>query len=185
MQRRPSIDQKASRQRGMSLLELMIAMTVLVVGLLSLMSLILVAVSSNTRNKTDTGGTLVAEVFMESILSQPGGGTVQITDCANNSLTVSTAGPAAVGTSNGATLLADGSGIDFTQLASAVTPAGYKATYVTCGAGGSTTTYDVRWNVRAIDNLSRMVTVAAQHKAGTSGRLFTPPVSLRSILTNN
>jgi Tfp pilus assembly protein PilV len=182
MQRWRSIKRSANRQRGMTIVELMIAMVVLVVGLLALMSLVITAVGGNSRNKTDTGGTLVAQVFMEGILSQSGGAAVTVKDCANTTFTVSTAGPATAGTSNGANLDANGN-IDFTQAVSGVA-AGYKATYVTCGTGGTTTAYDVRWNVRTIDAYSQLVTISAQSRKINSTQLFRPPVSLRSIKAN-
>lgn len=183
MQNKVLVQRRATAQRGMTLLELMISLTVLTVGLLGLMALLMNAVAGNGRNKNDTSGTLVSQMFMESIMNQPGSGTVTVTDCAGTSFTVATAAPATVGTSNGAALKGDGSGIDFTQAASGVAT-GYKASYRTCGNNGQYFTYDVRWNVRRVDAVSKMVTVAAQTGAGRGGMYFTPPVSLRTIVTN-
>jgi ABC-type Fe3+-hydroxamate transport system substrate-binding protein len=174
----------------MSLLELMIALAVLVVGLLALMALVMTAVASNSRNRTDTSGTFVAQIFIENILKQPNSTAVTITDCAGNNVTVQSAPPGTVNTGTGANLMADGSGrIDFTQDASTVTT-GYHALYVGCGDGGKNTTYDVRWNVWNISPYSRQVTVAARintalgaGSAGLGGVYFAVPANLRSIVT--
>lgn len=178
----------SKKTSGMSLLELMIALTVLVVGLLALMALILTAVATNSRNRTDTSGTFVSQTFLEAILTQPGGGAVTLIDCAGNAVAIQTAAPAAVNTSNGATLMTDGSGrIDFSQAAAGIA-AGYHANYVGCGSGGKNMTFDVRWNVYRINSYSRQVTVAArQTPIGGTGALagvyFQMPANLRSILT--
>jgi Tfp pilus assembly protein PilV len=49
----------------MSLLELMIAMTVLTVGMLGSMVMILTAMESNSRNKTDNLATILDQEVME------------------------------------------------------------------------------------------------------------------------
>lgn len=171
----------------MSLLELMIALTVLMIGLLALMSLIMTATAGNLRNRLDSSGTFVAQQFMEGISNQTGGGTVVLKDCNGTSITVATAGPASAGSSNGANLDSNGK-IDFTQATSGIT-ANYSATYVTCGTGGRQATYDVRWNVTKIDTYSRMVVVAARHNpvlgSGTklAGLYFQPPINLRTIVS--
>ncbi len=176
-------------QRGMTLIELMIAITILAVGLSALIALIMAASATNNRNRVDTSGTFVAQIFMENIINQPGGGNITMTDCAGNTITIYTAGPATAGTSNGANLKSDGSGIDFTQAASGIAT-GYKATYVSCGSGGRTTSYDVRWNVRTISTYSKLVTVSARHTptigtgSSVAGMYFQTPVNLRTIMTN-
>ncbi len=178
------------KTRGMSLLELMIALTVLVVGLLALMGLVMTAVASNTRNRTDTSGTFVAQTFIESIINQPNAAAVTVTDCAGNSIAVQSAPPSTVGSSIGAALMTDGSGrIDFTQSAWLITP-GYHSTYVSCGDGGKSTTYDVRWNIYKISSYSRQVTVSARistqvgaGSASLGGVYFAIPANLRSIVT--
>ncbi len=173
----------------MSLLELMIALTVLVIGLLALMALILTAVATNSRNRMDTSGTFVSQTFLETILNQPGSTAVTLTDCAGNAITIQTAAPTTVGASLGANLMTDGSGrIDFSQAASGITT-GYKASYVGCGSGGRTSTYDVRWNILKVNAYSKQVTVAARHNPviGGTSRLaaiyYQMPANLRSIST--
>jgi prepilin-type N-terminal cleavage/methylation domain-containing protein len=179
------------RQRGMTLIELMIAMTVLTVGLLSLVGLLSVAIASNNRNKLDTGGTFAAQAVLETIAAQPAGTDVTMKDCAGNSFTIKTASPAVGSSPNytGANIMTDGTGrIDFQGQTAANVTTGYKASYVGCGPAGKQVTYDVRWNVQTITAYSRLVTVgAAQTQAvralGTANQLkyFNPPVTLRTI----
>jgi len=182
---------RRNKQRGMTLIELMIAMTVLTVGLLALMGLFSVAIASNNRNKLDTGGTFAAQAVLETIAAQPAGTDVSMTDCAGNPITVKTASPA-VGSSPiyvGANILSDGTGrIDFQgQAASAVTT-GYKTLYVGCGPAGKQVTYDVRWRIQTLSAYSKLITVGvAQTNAvaalGTANqaKYFNPPVTLRTI----
>lgn len=180
-----------TKQRGMTLIELMIALTVLTVGLLALMGLLSVAIASNNRNKLDTGGTFAAQAVLETIAAQPAGTDVSMTDCAGNTFTISTASPA-VGISpnyTGANIMTDGTGrIDFQGQTAAAVTTGYKASYVGCGPAGKQVTYDVRWRIQTISGYSKLITVgAAQTQAvkalGTANQLkyFNPPVTLRTI----
>jgi prepilin-type N-terminal cleavage/methylation domain-containing protein len=163
-----------SRQRGMSLIELMIAMVVLAVGMGGIMVLFVTAIASNNRNKIDTAGTLVAQMTLEQIASRPANqhAPITVTDCAGTSHVVNTA----VG---GAALDANAA-INYTAAA----VAGYRMLYVTCGAGGQQATYDVRWNIQAW-GATKVITVASRStgagQAGATPRLFALPVTLRTI----
>jgi type IV pilus modification protein PilV len=176
-----------TRQSGMSLIELMIAMTVLVVGMLALMTLVTTAISSNNRSKLDTTGTMLAQTVLEGIAAQPAsaGATFSMSDCnpaGAATFTIATAGGASPGA--GADIVASTGNIDFTQAFSGV-PANYKMQYVTCGVSGAQATYDVRWNVRTLTAFTKMITVSArQLGVSTSGAnlpFFSPPITLRTI----
>ncbi len=170
----------------MSLIELMIAMVVLVVGMLSLMALVTTAIATNNRNKLDTTGTMLAQTVLEAIVSQPANltSTITINDCnpaGATSWTIATAGAANPG--NGANVNWSTTGdIDFTQLYSAVTT-NYKMQYVACGTGGQQSTYDVRWNVLTLSAYTKLVTVSARQIGGQTGKalFFSPPITLRTI----
>src|SRR6202521_6188577 len=72
-------------ESGMSLLELMIAMTVLTVGMLGSMVMILTAMESNSRNKTDNLATILDQEVMEkfaTLNNYPKAGSATIYDCA-------------------------------------------------------------------------------------------------------
>jgi Tfp pilus assembly protein PilV len=173
-----------SSQRGMSLIELMIASLVLIVGVLGCAALIPMAIGTNSKNKQQSNSTVIAQMTMEKIMSLPTGTlTGTITDCATNTTTINTAGST---TGTGAALLSSGA-VDFTQTpGSAGAPAGYYMLYTTCGTAGRISTYDVRWNVQTPSTYVKLVTVSAQLKgAGANQILFSFPVTIRSMTGGN
>ena len=71
------------RQRGFSLIEMMIAMVVLAVGLGALTILFTTAMYTNTKSNKDTTATMLAQTVMEQIDAQStnGAANFNITDC--------------------------------------------------------------------------------------------------------
>jgi len=178
------------RQSGMSLIELMIAMVVRVVGRLALMTLVTTAISSNNRNKLDTTGTMLAQTVLEGIAAQPAsaGITFNMPDCnpaGSTTWLIATAGPATIGNSLGADVVASTGNIDFNLQSYAAVTANYKMLYVTCGVSGTQATYDVRWNVRTLTNFTKLITVSARQlgvsTTGANLPFFSPPITLRTI----
>jgi len=170
-----------SSQRGMSLIELMIASVVLIVGVLGCAALIPMAIGTNSKNRQQSNSTVIAQMTMEKITSLPvntASGT--ITDCASTAHTINTTGSAG---GAGATVLSSGV-IDFTQTpGGAGAPAGYYMLYETCGTAGRQATYDVRWNIQTPSSYVKLVTVSAQLKgSGTNHMLFSFPVTIRSMV---
>jgi prepilin-type N-terminal cleavage/methylation domain-containing protein len=183
---RPRTERRTDR--GMSLIELMIAMLVLAVGLGAVTIMLTGAMASDNKNSKDMTATLLAQMVMEQISAQHVYITtpITITDCAGTGWTVATL-PGAVNTGNGATLKSDGT-IDFTQAYSTLSASNYAMQYVDCSsAGGTQTTYEVRWNVMNIstNTSTRMITVAARvlpsNASQMGGRIFAFPVTLRGI----
>jgi type IV pilus assembly protein PilV len=177
-----------SRQSGMSLIELMIAMVVLAVGMLALMTLVSTAISGNNRSKLDTTGTLLAQKVLDGIAAQPAALNASFTmaDCdpaGATTWTVATAG--AVSPGAGAQVDATAGNIDWANQAYASVPVNYKMLYVACGSGGTQSTYEVRWNVRRLTTYTKLVTVSARQIAvpvnGTRLPFFAPPITLRTI----
>jgi Tfp pilus assembly protein PilV len=174
----------------MSLIELMIAMTVLVVGMLALMTMVTTAISSNNRNKLDTTGTMLAQTVLEGIAAQPATSNQPffMLDCdpaGATTWTIATAGGSAIGAARGADVDANTGNIDFNLQAYSAVTANYKMKYVTCGVSGAQATYDVRWNVRKLTNFSKLVTVSARQlgvsTTGANLPFFSPPITLRTI----
>jgi Tfp pilus assembly protein PilV len=190
-------------QLGMSLLELMFAGFVMVVGMLGSLILIATAIASNTRNRIDTTGTAVSQLVMEQInsTSSQKGANLNVKDCTGADHTVATSGNTIVSGGAGAPLISNANPawnlagtIDFT-IAYATVPANYKMLFITCGG----TTYDVRWNIMNLSSTNtasgfnpgsvtytRLITVSAR-QLGITGqqsqdiRLFAPPITLRAI----
>ena len=158
---RGRLDQSA--ERGISLVELVIAISVLAIGMAGLAVLFSTAIMNNSRSKGDTSGTMLTQTVLEKIAAQPAYLVANLT---------------AIVAATGA--------IDFTQAYAAV-PANYKMQYVACGAGGQQTTYDVRWNIQTISANTRLITVSTRPVAAANvgnqnqALLFAPPITLRTI----
>ena len=189
-----------ARQCGMTLLELMIAMSVLAVGMLGATGMILAGVQANSRNKTDTAAVVLDQQILEQFATLnnfPKTGTVTIADCgliaggADShfaALTATTAGAGAtVYTAATAPLPSQVGDIDWTQaspvLATSATP-GYAMRYRTCNGD----LYEVRWNVMLVNggnsNLS-LLTVSSRQLAAANTRaaiLFSNPTTLRTMI---
>jgi prepilin-type N-terminal cleavage/methylation domain-containing protein len=163
---------------GFSLIELMIAMTVLVIGLLGSMSIIFVATASNGRSKLNTAAATLAESTMERIVTIPqsasgAAATTSITDCAGNTFIVNTLPGGSPLVSTGA--FAD---VDFTQ---APQP-GYAMQYTVCQAGAGVA-YDVRWRIDPGPTPNtQLVTVSAKAMAGSNSptAVFARPRTLHA-----
>ena len=173
-----------NRQAGMSLIELMIAMTVLVVGMLALITLVTTAISSNNRNKLDTTGTMLAQTVLEGIAAQPATSNqpFKMKDCNPAGSTEFIIATAPDASSSSVTVVPNTGNVDFSQPYSSIT-AHYAMLYVTCGVNGAQATYDVRWNVLTLTNFTKLVTVSARQLGATGANLpfFSLPITLRTI----
>jgi Tfp pilus assembly protein PilV len=176
---------RCARQRGMSLIELMIACLVLMVGVLGCAVLIPLAIGTNSKNRQQSNSTVIAQMTMEKISSASAGGsaTLTITDCAGGANTINITGST---TGTGATVLSTGA-IDFSQAqGSSGAPAGYYMSYTSCGTGGRQSVYDVRWNIQTPSSYVKLVTVSAKLQgSGTNQILFSLPVTIRSMVGGN
>lgn len=183
---------KRRKERGLSLIELMIAMGVLVVGMLGSLALITMAIATNSRNKFDTTGTMLAQMVIEQVNTLPTNTTttqITLNDCVTTKHPTATAHTVAVvastvGTPVGAALVpvtdTDTSrragDIDFSE---ATPPANYHMDWYTCGDS----VYDIRWNIVQVTERSRLITVSARQMLfkGKNANLYAPPVTLRTI----
>jgi Tfp pilus assembly protein PilV len=192
----------------MGLIELMIAMTVLTVGMLGSMIMIITGMESNTRNKRDNAATILDQELLETFATlnnYPKTGSVTITDCnltgSNTHLANLAQGayPAGAGatlltssTATGGTAIGD---IDWTQATPTLatpTVIGYAMMYQTCGGE----IYEVRWNIMDANTsipagtISRLsvLTVSSRlttNTNGTNGMLFALPTTLRTMIESN
>jgi len=195
----------------MSLLELMIAMTVLTVGLLGSMVLIVTAMESNSRSKTDNYATILDQEIMEkfaTLNNYPKAGSATIYDCALNggnadSHLVSLGQGTYASGGNGAALYTTSTApagynvgdIDWSQASPTLatsTTAGYAMMYQTCSGD----IYEVRWNIMDANSsiptgtVSRisLLTVSARETAAKGsklGMLFAPPTTLRTLIESS
>lgn len=168
--------------RGFSLIELMIAMTVLVIGVLGSMGIIFVASASNGRSKLNTTAATLAESTMERIVAIPQSAsgpaaTTAITDCAGNTFVVDTDPGGSPVISAGAFAT-----VDFNQDA----VPNYSMRYTVCPAG-SGVAYDVRWRIDPGPTpATQLVTVSAKALAGnvSPSAVFSRPVTLHAYRGN-
>jgi prepilin-type N-terminal cleavage/methylation domain-containing protein len=199
-------------ESGMSLLELMIAMTVLTVGMLGSMVMILTAMESNSRNKTDNLATILDQEVMEkfaTLNNYPKALTATIYDCAltggnADSHLVSLGQGTYASGGNGAALYTSSTvpagynvgDIDWSQATPTLatsTTSGYAMLYRTCSGDN----YEVRWNIMDANNpapvapaVSRisLLTVSARQTAAKGsplGMLYAPPTTLRTLIESS
>jgi len=169
-----------NKSSGLTLIELLIALSIGAVGMTAVISLFVVAMANNSRSSRDTTATLLAQSVLEQVMlaGTNNVATIGLTDCLNNNFTINTAGAASPGA--GAAVTASGD-IDFSQAA----PGGnYSMTYFVCRANGQTVPYDVRWNVLDMSTsgttvYTRLVRVAVKPVGSTAANSYILPVTLR------
>ena len=169
-------------ESGITMVETLMAGAILVIGSISMLTLIVSAIATNNRNKVDSTQTMLATSILEQINSTLiGTGTSSLTDCKGTTFSINTA-------PGGAT--ASGATIDFSQ---ASPPSGYYMNYVVSapctGAGVVQGTYDVRWRVDLVagtgSTSTYLLTVAARLKNhGEGNKFFSAPVTLRVMSAN-
>jgi Tfp pilus assembly protein PilV len=171
---------KAARnERGMSLVELMIAMVVLLVGLVGSMALVAISMGNNGRSRQQGNSTIVSQLLTEKISSVKATTSplLIVTDCAGNNFNVSTVAP------GGSPLTAAGD-VDFTQAVVAT----YQMLYTDCGTAGRQVTYDVRWNIQQPTPFVKLLTVSTvkrgigQNAAIFDLKYFSLPVTIRTLI---
>jgi Tfp pilus assembly protein PilV len=171
---------KAARnERGMSLVELMIAMVVLLVGLVGSMALVAISMGNNGRSRQQGNSTIITQLITEKISSSKATTSPLLADadCAGNAFNISTTAP------GGSPLTASGD-VDFTQAP----VANYRALYTDCGTAGRQVTYDVRWNIQQPTPNVKFLTVSAvklgigQNAATFDLKYFSLPVTIRTLI---
>ena len=169
--------------RGFSLIEVMIAMAVLVVGLLGGIVVIAVASANDGRSKLHSTAILLAQSTMEKIAAIPaaaGNTQTTLTDCAGTPHTIETAVPAPGGSPALIDTGAFAGTIDFSQP----TVANYSMVYVTCSSGGNIG-FDVRWRIdQGPTPATQLVTVSAKPLVTAGATQFMLPYTIRQLRGN-
>jgi type II secretory pathway pseudopilin PulG len=168
-----------SSQAGVTLIETLVASTLLTIGSLSMVGLVIGSIAINNRNKVDSVQTMLAQSLLEQIHSTfNGNGTSALTDCSGTEWTIDTTIP---DTGSVGSALSGGM-IDFSE---ADPPDGYHMTYVVrtpCESTGIVEgTYDVRWHLDQIGTTNTyLITVSAKLQNYADGtRALALPVTLR------
>lgn len=174
---------KKNTQSGISVIEVLLATSILLISSLGIMALVSTAIATNNRNKIDSTGTILAQSVLEQIKATIiGSNASSLTDCAGTLWTINTI-------PGGAALSA--SGIDFGESSP---PANYHMNYVVkspcSNSGVQATTYDVRWHVDIVGAPSAptntyLITVGARMQGhGEGNMLFSLPINLRVMVGN-
>ncbi len=174
-------------ESGMTLLELMIAITVLALGLGGGMALLSTSIATNNRNKMDTTATTLSQMVLEQILGLGANATstFTLTDCVGNSFTID---PSTSSTGRGAAITSSGD-IDYTGAISPGT--GYNMNYTVCKAAGQYNIYDVRWRITTLASTGtsiyrKQVVVASRPIGGASTGTYSQiyyaaPITLKGV----
>jgi prepilin-type N-terminal cleavage/methylation domain-containing protein len=199
---------RASAAAGMSIIELMIAMTILAIAMLASMVMVMIGMQTDNSSKTDSTATILDQEIIEkyaTLKNYPKPVTVNIWDCALNggsaNLHLADLGSGALPAGNGAVVYqasppaptaVEVGDIDWTSpapvFATAVTP-GYAMLYQTCSGD----LYEVRWNIAQLSPVRSLLTVSARPRAAqvftagasqTRAVLFARPVTLRTMIVN-
>jgi len=164
---------------GMTLIELLIALSIGAVGLTAVISLFVMAMANNSRSQRDTTATLLGQSILEQIMLAGTNNVANIglTDCLGNNFVINVVGGAAPGA--GAALTAGGN-IDFSKAAPANN---YSMVYNVCRANGQTSQFDVRWNVLDMNTVgttvyTRQVRVSAKPIGTTAANSYILPVTI-------
>jgi Tfp pilus assembly protein PilV len=172
------------RQRGATLIEVLIAGALLLVMMAGILPAFVVAMNNNHKSKLDSTGIMLAQSVLEQIIAlEEGGGPNTLKDGLGNILTINHD----PGGANMISVPGHADDIDFTQA----TPiaGNYSMDFHVVAQGtdmtgvavqNSDTLYDVRWHVEDLGSV-RLITVAARPKGMTVGR-FSIPVTLRTIV---
>jgi len=179
-----------SSQKGVTMIETLIAGGILAIISLGMAGLILVSIAANNRNKIDSTQTMLAEAIVEHVNSTLIGTQQSVlTDCAGNSNTIDTL-------PGGASLNAAGDAINFSEdIAADPSKVNYHMDYhtnVPCTVSGTLQAiYDIRWSVQLVGAATGsptntyLVTVSSRLKNhGEGNRFFPSPVTLR-VLSGN
>src|ERR1051326_7740658 len=175
--------------RGFTLVELMVAIVVLVVGVLGGMMMLIVGMTRNNSNRVDTTATNVAQTVLEQITGAPTNANpalvLTLTDCVQTNQAASTL---KINTAPGGATLAANGDIDFlADTAANLNANSYQMNYIVCGSNNLQTVYDVRWNIQTVGagGWGKLVTVSARQPfvATQNGIGFIRPVTLRTVVS--
>jgi prepilin-type N-terminal cleavage/methylation domain-containing protein len=165
------------RQQGFSLIELMIAVVVLVVGVVGVAQLVPAAIFLNSRNRADSGSLVYAQREMDQFVSQPLTSNTY-TDQQGNACNLG--GSVSFNAVVGSPVTTVGGHVAINFAGAQV--AGYSYNYT--DPTDPTTNYDVRWAVintgAATSVFSRRFILGVQKSGGDTPL---PPVTLDSTVS--
>src|SRR5260370_19069097 len=164
------------RQRGFSILEMVLASAILMVGIVSVVQLVPASLQSSVGNRMDTMATAVAQRELDQMLSQPVNLTPpSFTDRDGNIISLG---------SPGASVLMSGQSVVVDFSPSAVPPAGFSTTYKDPNDPNAPS-FELRWAVFPVVNsngtvVSRGIIIGCRRVQGGGNSQLLLPVTLDS-----
>ena len=161
------------RERGFSILEMVLASAILMVGIVSVLQLVPASLQSSVGNRMDTMATAVAQRELDQMLSQPVNLTPpSFTDSDGNIISLGGVG------SPGASVLMSGQSVVVDFSPSAVPPAGFSTTYKD-PSDPNASSFELRWAVfPQVNNgvvVSRRIVIGCRRvQSGGNSQLLLP-----------
>lgn len=170
---------KARRQCGFSILEMVLASAILMVGIISVLQLVPASLQSSVGNRMDTMATAVAQRELDQMLSQPLAVNSFVDPNTNQTISLGGVG------SPGASVLMSGQSVVVDFSPSAVPPAGFSTTYTTDSSDPNAPSFELRWAVFPQTNnngtvVSRRIIIGCRRVQGVGNSQLLLPVTLDS-----
>ena len=161
---------------GFSVLEMILASTILMVGIISVVQLVPASLNSSVGNRLDTVATVVCQRELDQMLSQPLNVDTFQDDQSQTTIRLGGAG------APGASVLMSGQSVVVDFSPGTTPPAGFSATYT--DPNDLTSSFELRWAVFPVINngvvVSRRIIIGCRRTQSLGNAQLLLPVTLDS-----
>jgi prepilin-type N-terminal cleavage/methylation domain-containing protein len=140
---RPALTKRRSNERGFSLLEMMLATIILLVGIVAIAQLVPASILMNYRNRNDSSALVFAQRELDQFIDQPLSLAVPFTDALGQACSLGNPASPNIVQGSAVLLFNNQAIIDF----GSAPVTNFSFTYLEDPADPTSTTYDVRWAV--------------------------------------
>ena len=162
-------------QNGFSILEMILATAILMVGIVSVVQLVPASLKSSVGNRLDTMATVVCQRELDQMLSQP----LSASSFQDQGQTISLAGAG----SPGASVLMSGQSVVVDFSPGATPPAGFSATMLADPNNLNSPSFELRWAVFPLTNgavAGRRIVIGCRRANSGGDQQLLLPVTLDS-----
>jgi len=164
------------KQSGFSVLEMILASAILMVGIVSVVQLVPASLNSSVGNRLDTMATVVCQRELDQMLSQP----LSVNSFQDEGQTISLGGAG----SPGASVLMSGQSVVVDFSPGTTPPAGFSATYTADPTVPTSPSFELRWAVfPQLSNgavVGRRIVIGCRRANGGGNQQLLLPVTLDS-----
>jgi len=164
------------KQSGFSVLEMILASAILMVGIVSVVQLVPASLNSSVGNRLDTMATVVCQRELDQMLSQP----LSVNSFQDEGQTISLGGAG----SPGASVLMSGQSVVIDFSLGATPPAGFSATMLADPNVPTSPSFELRWAVfPQLSNgavVGRRIVIGCRRANGGGNQQLLLPVTLDS-----